>query len=312
MKKRLLLLDNFILIFLFLCLNIYVSDGTYSADFLNINPQAKYNGLNESAVAIADGVSSLTYNPAGLQKIIKNEIHISHFVWLADYKCEYLAYARKTFLGNWGISFLYFYTSPIPCLDANGRDTGEEVSPYDLLITIGYSRDLGFLKPNFSQKFYSGLSLKFIKSYIYRNYKAISLAIDWGLIYNCSEDFKIGFVLQNIGIPMKYKEDSFPLPIKIRTGIGYNIFKNILLSLESDYGLNDGLIFRAGVEYSYKDCLFARAGYAFEKDNLRNLSFGLGWNSFIKKFNLNYNIDFAFLPNIGTGNSYIASIGIKW
>jgi len=63
--------------------------GTSSLQFLKIGNGARGTGMGESFTAVADDISSLFYNPAGLVRFKDNGLFFSHTEWFVDTRLEY-------------------------------------------------------------------------------------------------------------------------------------------------------------------------------------------------------------------------------
>ena len=58
--------------------------GTSVAQFLEVGNGARYIGMGHTGIAIADGISSLSWNPAGLAKTGNFSIYMNQNQWPAD------------------------------------------------------------------------------------------------------------------------------------------------------------------------------------------------------------------------------------
>ena len=64
--------------------------GTVSAQFLKIPTSARAIGMGGAAVAVADGVNSIAYNPAGILSISNIGAGVTYTSWFADIQADHV------------------------------------------------------------------------------------------------------------------------------------------------------------------------------------------------------------------------------
>lgn len=73
----------------------FISDvskkGTTAAPFLSIGQSARAIGMGSAFVGVANDVTSMYWNPAGLTKANGVNVAFEHTLWIADIKYNYLA-----------------------------------------------------------------------------------------------------------------------------------------------------------------------------------------------------------------------------
>ena len=67
--------------------------GTSGAQFLKIGPGARVDSLGGAFGAIANDVTAIYWNPAGLSQLTATSVSGTHTVWLADTRYNFLAFA---------------------------------------------------------------------------------------------------------------------------------------------------------------------------------------------------------------------------
>ena len=67
--------------------------GTAGAQFLKIGPGARVDSLGGAFGGLADDVTSIYWNPAGISQLNKISFSDTHTIWLADLRYNYLAFA---------------------------------------------------------------------------------------------------------------------------------------------------------------------------------------------------------------------------
>ena len=89
---------SYTLLFLLLVLSSVPSHattnvGTAGAQFLKIGPGARVDSLGGAFGALADDVTSIYWNPAGISQLEKTSFSDTQIFWLADIRYNYLAFA---------------------------------------------------------------------------------------------------------------------------------------------------------------------------------------------------------------------------
>lgn len=89
--------------------------GKYAAEFLNISVGARVLGIGGAFVSVANDVSCIYWNPAGLIQLKNREIS---FMYSRTFEAEmnhcFLGYVHPTRLGQFGISVIYLNVEKIP------------------------------------------------------------------------------------------------------------------------------------------------------------------------------------------------------
>lgn len=265
--------------------------GSTGGAFLRLGIGARAMGMGGAFTSIADDVTSIYWNPAGLSELKYKESLFMHTAYLADIKSEYLAQAQPGKYGGYGVSLLYLYTT-----DLRRNESGEEqgsFNNYDSYLSLAYSYNL-------TSNISLGLSSKIISRGL-DTAKANSFGIDIGGLYK-RENLRLGAVIQNLGLKMKFRAENDPMPINFKIGIGYKLLdKTLTLALDIDKPIDDNPNINLGAEYLYKDVIIGRMGYQFGRD-VGGLSTGIGF-----KFS-HYKLDYAFIPYDKLGNTHRISL----
>lgn len=295
------------LIFQFLIFNFaFCKPG---ASFLNIGIGARATGIGSAFTAVANDVTAIYWNPAGLSQLTKREISLMHTEWIVDTKLDFVAYAQP--IGDSAIGFSAIYLSQN---NIEGRNEKREITGNlnvsDLAITVAYSK---WLTIKGKQLGSAGINLKFIRQQI-ETEQAIGIALDLGFLTRISlhpvpYPLTAGFSIQNIGPQMKFIGQPYNLPLTVKAGIGCNI-KTLTLSTDIKqriYERKTSLAF--GVEYFPIKLIGLRLGCSLPlvgPDNTIRLSAGLG----IKIFSLQ--TDYSFVPYGNLGNTHRISFSAKF
>ena len=301
-------------IFIFLSLMLphlhsqgFVSDvskkGTTAAPFLSIGQSARAIAMGSAFVGVANDVSSIYWNPAGLTKTQGVNVAFDHTLWIADIKYNYLAASYS--LGDIGTIGFSYTGSDIGEMRvttiSQPEGTGETFSSTQASFSLAYAIQL-------TEDFSIGFAPKFIYESIWQM-SANAFALDLGVQYVTPFDDAIlamsisnfGTTMQLLGnsnlvlhdldpensgnngdIPAYLETNSWALPLTFRVGIAYDPIKMDMhrwtIALDAMHPSDDYESINVGTEYGYNDFLFLRAGYKalFLDASEESFSFGFG------------------------------------
>ncbi|MCK5127058.1 MAG: PorV/PorQ family protein [candidate division Zixibacteria bacterium] len=240
--------------------------GTAGAKFLDIGISARAMGMSEAYSAIANDISAVYYNPAGLTQIYSREAMFTHIDYPADINYEFAAVAFPWEAASGVIAFSFYNLRPgeIPLTTyANPEGTGEMFFANDYAITITYARSL-------TEHFSLGTTFKAIGQY-YDNESATGWAADVGTIYDTGyRGFKIAMSIMNFGPDMKMITQEYPLPINFKFGSSFNFIESpdhlATFALEGAHPSDNLEQYNAGIEYWFHDKFSLRVGNRFNYD----------------------------------------------
>jgi hypothetical protein len=137
MKKTILI--GLIISFCFLMFNLcFAGAGTEGGEFLKIGVGERAIGMGGAFCSIADNVTAVYWNPAGLAQLEMRELSAMHLEYLMGVRSEYLGYAhpigKATLAGQ--VSFLHSRSGR---RDDNCNTIGE-FWDYEGVLTLGYGR----------------------------------------------------------------------------------------------------------------------------------------------------------------------------
>ena len=278
--------------------------GTSGAQFLELGAGARASGMGGAYSAVADDPSAVYWNPAGLNRINRKSISVTHTMMFEDIYYDWVSCVKPLDSGGvLGIGVQYLSYGKIMETDATGLDI-RNFNPNDLAVTGSYGFSIN--------KIMLGISAKYISSKI--KDAATAYAADAGAMYDLSGGkATLGLVVQNAGGKMKFKNTGDKLPFNIKFGGSYKIKSNWILSADANDPVDDSINFCAGTEYLFKISgavvLAARAGYdTSTKDTggLNGVTGGLG-----AEYG-DYELDYAFSPFGGLGDVHRISFGVKF
>lgn len=272
--------------------------GTTSANFLKIIGSVRAAGMGNTFVAVADDVSAVFWNPAGLMQMRKSEISSMYTSWLADVSIANVSGAfplgRKA---RWGFSLSYVNIGQMEeTTVAEPAGTGRYFTPNDYMLTFSYS-----------QKVFSPLLAGFSISAINETIDKSSVAgwtMDAGLLYRTPvKSLTAGLAIKNMG---SLGEENI-LPTSGRVGLAYRpLGKFLTFACDLDIPTDNVGSVHAGIEYFPIEILALRVGGStLSEDNAGgNMGGGIGlrWNDF--------GIDYAYAPYGDLGQVQRVSINL--
>jgi hypothetical protein len=241
--------------------------GTAGAKFLDIGISARAMGMAEAYSAIANDVSAIYYNPAGLTQMFSREAMFTHIDYPAEINYEFaaIAFPVEAISGVIGFGFYNLNSGDIP-LTTYGypAGTGEFFAANDYALTVSYARSL-------TEHFSLGGTFKFVGEY-YDNESARGWAADVGTLYDTGyRGFKIAMSIVNFGPDMKMVQQGYPLPINFKFGSSINFIESpdhlAVFALEGAHPSDNLEEYNAGLEYWYLDKFSIRVGERFNYDS---------------------------------------------
>ncbi len=272
---------------------------------------ARAIGMGHAYTGVAEGLSTILWNPAGLTSINDPSFFFSRY--------EGFSFTVNDPTGGETedqVSFnLFNFGMPVKdigtfAISMNLWDLGSsEITSAGGGETTGFdSQSLWIIYGSFATKFNKkidlGVSMKYIREKLSSTTAGgigSSVAVDLGMLYRPLEEVpvQIGLALLDLGPNMQHKDEyqSDRLPRRIRVGVGYNILKhlfeqdrfNLLLSADYERFLvgnpaNTGLFLGTELSVEAMDgvLLSLRSGYLSEEGELNGalVGFGMDWRGF--------------------------------
>lgn len=279
--------------------------GTTAAAFLEIGVGARALGMGEAFVSVADDVTAVYWNPAGIAAIDRTQAAFFHSPWLADISFNHAAavmvLSRADRLAiavtNVNMNDMMVRTIQYP------EGTGEEFGVDNLSLSLSYARRL-------TNSFSLGFSLKHIQEQIW-HMSASSVAADIGIRFiTADRGLKIGMSISNFGQGLRLtgrdaqlavdidKEKagnndridahldtwSWPLPMVFRFGLSGSLIDSglhrLILAVDAVHPNNNVEYVNVGAEYSFNRMVSVRIGHStlFMDSAEQGLSLGAGLN----------------------------------
>ncbi|MFH1070281.1 MAG: PorV/PorQ family protein [Candidatus Glassbacteria bacterium] len=172
--------------------------GVRAAEFLLIPIGARAIGMGSAYSSVADDISSIWWNPAGLGFLQQRELMVTVVDYTMDLTYSYGAFAAPVGNGNIVVGGFAGYLD-IPDMEittvSSPDGTGDVFAAYDFQMG-------GSVAYNLSDRFVAGINLKYVHQDVYNNVGGSAFAMDAGAIYHtelADREIKFAFAIQNLG-----------------------------------------------------------------------------------------------------------------
>ena len=277
--------------------------GTTAASFLEVGVGARATGMGGAFVAVADDITSLYWNPAGLSRLTSNELVFEHIQWLADISFNFMGAGIS--LGRLGTAGFFINSMTVPQDEVRTviyqDGSGEKFDAASLAAGISYAINL-------TDRSSIGLSAKYISERIWHE-NSNGFAIDVGTLYDTGfKGLRIGACISNFGTDLQLSgsdliiyydsdplilgnndkimgslmTDKWPLPLNMQFGVAYDLinrkYSRITIAVDAIHPINNKEYLNIGTELALFHMFFARSGYQFlgMKDAEQGLTLGFG------------------------------------
>ncbi|MFQ5707614.1 MAG: PorV/PorQ family protein [bacterium] len=296
--------------------------GTTSASFLKIGVGARATSMGEAFVALANDVSALYWNPAGITQLKNNNIHFSHIEYLADIGHEFVGYVRKVGQYNAvGVSVIALHTDDMDVTtEVQPFGTGETFGFSDVMVGLSFARQL-------TDKFSAGATLKYVREGL-ADVHVSGVLIDVGTIYDIGfhgarfavsisnfgpELQASGTVTDFLGQPRNDVDfESFPAPLLLRVGFAIDLLhrenNTAVLAFQLDHPNDDSENFNYGGEYWFHNKLALRVGYKKVGD-IGGVSLGFGVQLPLESLNVQLDYSHSQFGILGNLDRFTFNLG---
>jgi hypothetical protein len=258
---------------------------------------ARAMGMGETFAAVANDVSALYWNPAGITTIPSMSVAFSQSQWFAEMYHNYAGIVVPlTESDVFGISAQSLTTKEQQVTTVEQPDgTGIYYSVNDLAIGLSYARVM-------TDRFSVGFTVKYIQQDAY-NVSANTVAIDAGTYLRTGfHNLIIAMSVSNFGGNMqlegrdlisksdintqisgeynpdsRLKTEAWPLPLNFRVGVAMDVIggsdpiiasesHRLLLAIDGNHPNDNFERLNIGGEYGWNEMFFARFGYKVNYD----------------------------------------------
>ena len=257
-----------------------------SLPLLKVAPDARSSALGEAGAAGSKGAMAAFHNPALLAFAEESQAAFAYSDWLLDMTMQSGALLFSYGKYSVGLSFNAFTTPDIERRVLPSDEPIETFSAHDVAAGLSFAYRL-------SGNLSLGLTARFIQQQIYVE-EASGGSADLGAVYRLNApDITLAAAVLNLGAMGSLDEERSPLPGNAVVGIDGLIFRRDDFGLrglgDAQYFFDDDIRAHMGLEVSWQDHLFLRAGYQTGSES-RSFSGGAGlaWNR--------YAFDYAYQP----------------
>lgn len=278
--------------------------GTTAAKFLSIGVGARANSMGGAFSAVANDVSALYWNPAGIANINETQTLFSYTKMFADININYFGLVIPA--GEYGT-----FGASVTALNVGDMEVTTEFLPEgtgEKFSAGSYSFALSFAK-YITEDFAVGANVKYIQESIY-NSRASGIAFDIGTVFKTPfYGVKFASSISNYGSKMQmtgddllirhdpdpqragnnqtidayYKTDEFELPLRLQVGIARDFQvldeHRFTIAIDAIHPNDNNQWINVGGEISlFNNLVSLRGGYKtlFLKDTQEGLTLGAG------------------------------------
>lgn len=295
--------------------------GISTAQFLKIGVGGRAAALGESFIAISDDASALYWNPAGLAQFDKNQLIISHNIWVVDINHDFIGVVYHLDSDNsFGASLTAVTMDDMPVTTEFAPfGNGEYFGFSDIAVSVSYARKM-------TQQFSFGGTIKYVEETLDK-IKMRGVMIDLGTYYRTGlGSTRFAVTVSNFGSELapdgeiilvgnrtNSEWQSFAPPTIFRIGFAFEPFENeehrVTTSIQLNHPNDNSENIVVGAEYAWQKMFFVRGGYKFNVDE-QNYSFGLGLNVPISL--AEFTLDYAFtnFQRLGSAHRFSITLGL--
>lgn len=269
--------------------------GTTAHPLLKIGFGPRAAAMGNAYVGLAQDITALWWNPAGLNQLNTYEALISHHEWLRGIRDEFAALIwPQSPLNTFGFAVNFTSAVGIEHWDEQNQPyTGADslVMAYEAMLVGSYTRLLG-------ERFGVGASVKGL----YENLNGpagYGGAVDLSLHWKASPVFGLGLAVQNLGPGMFYPGGMYLFPMQAQIGVALT-FEDVLYGtnflLDVRLPFDNNVSVHAGAEVWPLEILAARIGFQSGPQTLGELNYLAGLTGGVGLLLGNYRVDYAIAP----------------
>jgi hypothetical protein len=298
--------------------DIHDSAGTAGAAFLKIEPGSRPVGMGGAFAGLANDINTIFWNPAGLTSVHTRELTAMQHFSFVDINNQSIGYAQRAKQFVWGASFLGSFTEI-------ERRIGPTETPDSTVTVGGFATGLSLAYPLGTTASVGGTAKLISQQLDIQN--IYGAAADLGVILRLIDNhLGIGLTVQNAGV-LSGGEN---LPMALRAGLAYRTWNEIQAAPDAEESdvekvmppselwafvadahlplIDANPSFHLGVERWFYDVIAARVGYriGLNENPSDGLSVGIGVRrgGLDSLANIDFQFDYAFVPDAYVGNSH--------
>ena len=272
--------------------SVVAAQGTVTAQECCV---ALLNPVGARAISLGQALTArpsadaLLFNPAGVQRGDTDEFIIHHATTFEGQTNVFSLLINSTLIGTFGLSYMLVDQGEEVARDSSGADVGTlSLRQHELLATFATS---------ISRNMRAGVNYKL---YYFGNTcsgrcsshgsSGTTHMIDMGLQYSAEKlnGLELGVAVNHIGFPLQVvnAEQADATPARLRAGAAYDIAQHIRHTIPMAIWVSADALMRArsprsatfaiGVETSFDNTIYVRAGHSGSGDGLTRGGTGLG------------------------------------
>lgn len=295
--------------------------GISTAQFLKIGVGGRATAMGDAFVAVANDVSALYWNPAGLTQFSNNQIIFSHNQWVVDINHDFVgAVYHLDDANSFGVAVTALTMDEMKVTTEYAPfGTGEYFGFSDLAVSVSYSRKM-------TDQFSFGGTVRYVEETLDK-LKMRGFMIDLGTYYwtglgstrfavtvsNFGNDLAPDGEVVLVGNRTKSEWQSFSPPTMFRIGFAFEPYEDeqhrVTTSIQLNHPNDNSENVSLGAEYVWNKMFFARGGYKFNVEE-QNYSFGAGVNVPISIANVSVDYAFANFSRLGSAHRFSIILGL--
>ena len=295
--------------------------GISTAQFLKIGVGGRATTMGDAFVAIANDVSALYWNPAGLSQFSENQVMFSHNQWVVDINHDFVgAVYHLDDANTFGVSLTSLSMDEMKVTTEYAPfGTGEYFGFSDFGLAVSYSRKM-------TEQFSFGGTVRYIEETL-DVLKMRGVMIDLGTYYwtglgstrfavavtNFGNDLAPDGEVVLVGNRTKSNWQSFSPPTMFRIGFALEPYEDdqhkFTTSIQLNHPNDNSENLSLGLEYVWNKMFFARGGYKVNVEE-QNYSFGAGVNVPISIANVSVDYAFANFTRLGSAHRFSITLGL--
>lgn len=235
---------------------IQAASGTTASNFLKIAVGARPAALGEAYLALSDDSNAFQWNPAGLAQLSLPELSFSHLSYFADINYEYVGFGTPWRGQGLGLGLTWLN---VPPFNSTLDPSATPGSASDYALSAAYALSLG-------PELQLGVTFRSILSNL-ASTSSLGAALDAGALFRpFGRHLTLAVVAQNLGIQSAYEDNSDPLPVSLRLGLGMHLYNAhgkrwLNAVMDANKSLENRFKFNLGLELWLFDLLALRGGY---------------------------------------------------
>jgi len=204
-----------------------ITNGTQAGAFLMIANGARPTAMGEAFTGVADDLTAVSWNPAGLAALSSMQTMLSYAAWFADTGFSTVSVGGPIFPGH--VIAGTFYAFHVPRIANVPEEIEAPVDLSEYAVGANYAWAM-------TDRVSIGAGARILSTDIRQQGSPSSAAsgalLDLGFLYRSDNPpISGGFVLQNMGPSLKFRDAEAPTPFWARLGFGWRAYRDEWLNL---------------------------------------------------------------------------------